>query len=729
MSEHLYFYKGIEESLPTSNIKVGGLYHCTDTGNTYRGVSSTEYELYSSAVGKKTLEGGEIFGDYANNQATAPYSAAFGTQTLAAATGAFAQGSTVFKSGAQRLTDATGKYYVSSEQCELAVNNENNYITITKSQLEEEILKGAACVETADGGFVLAADVRYSEAHGTASAAMGQGAYAFSRSSKSFGYRTQTGYPNHDMQNSGKYDDKGIIYAPWTTLTEDEQNRVNTGFYGQGAVAIGADTAALNNHDFAGGLGSISKGGNSFAFGSNAKANASASFALGRNVEASGLNSHAEGENTIASGNNSHAEGKKTEATGSNSHAEGSNTTASGNYSHAEGESTKATTYWSHAEGYRTTTNGRAAHAEGYSSVIYNAETHGSTVTDILKSWSNLETGKKFSLALGQGSHAEGCSNLATALYSHAEGYETKATGGNSHAEGNSTVASGESSHVEGKNTFAPGIYSHAEGYNTDAYGEASHTEGSNTTASGGSSHAEGNNTTASGQASHAEGGSTVASGLYSHAEGKNTAASGNYSHAEGEFTKATTHYSHAEGCKSQATGQATHAEGSMTTASGRAAHAEGSSSKIAEITLSETADEVKAKWNAAKFALAFGQNSHIEGKDCLAIKDNSHASGLCNIAIRNNQTVIGQYNTEKNNCLFIVGNGTSNSNRKNAFEIDQDGNAVIAATLTIGTNLLVQGQTTLKGNIILNSNSYGTVDLNDIQNPIEGQIYFKKIE
>lgn len=50
MSENLYFFKGFERNLPTSGIKIGGLYHCTDTGNTYIGTSSTTMALYSTTT-------------------------------------------------------------------------------------------------------------------------------------------------------------------------------------------------------------------------------------------------------------------------------------------------------------------------------------------------------------------------------------------------------------------------------------------------------------------------------------------------------------------------------------------------------------------------------------------------------------------------------------------------------------------------------------------------------
>ena len=93
--------------------------------------------------------------------------------------------------------------------------------------------------------------------------------------------------------------------------------------------------------------------------------------------------------------------------------------------------------------------------------------------------------------------------------------------GDSSHAEGYSTVASGDSSHAEGYSTVAGGGASHAEGYSTVASVDYSHAEGYYTKASGNFSHAEGNYTEASGSSSHAEGYSTVAGGDYSHVQGK----------------------------------------------------------------------------------------------------------------------------------------------------------------------------------------------------------------
>lgn len=171
------------------------------------------------------------------------------------------------------------------------------------------------------------------------------------------------------------------------------------------------------------------------------------------------------------------------------------------------------------------------------------------------------------------------------------------------------------------KTGSAIGNYSVVEGAGNTASAMCSHAEGYLATASGVNAHAEGSGTTASGGASHAEGGQTTASNNVAHAEGSMTVASGYASHAEGYETKATGEASHAEGRKSQASGL------------------------------------------------------------------NSHASGLNTRASSDNQTAIGKHNVEdtEGKYAFIVGNGTSVSDRSNAFTVDWDGNAVASGSITSG--------------------------------------------
>ena len=157
--------------------------------------------------------------------------------------------------------------------------------------------------------------------------------------------------------------------------------------------------------------------------------------------------------------------------------------------------------------------------------------------------------------------------------------------------------------------------------------GNYSVAEGYGTTASGYCSHAEGYMTKASGLYSHAEGWKTIASGRYSHAEGNMTKASGLYSHAEGEWTKASDSHSHAEGYNTTASGSDSHAEGFATTASGHC----------------------------------------------------SHAGGHMTVADGMYMTAIGEYNTRNSHKAFVIGNGTSDKDRRDIFTVGWAGDVGIA--------------------------------------------------
>lgn len=100
------------------------------------------------------------------------------------------------------------------------------------------------------------------------------------------------------------------------------------------------------------------------------------------------------------------------------------------------------------------------------------------------------------------------------------------------------------------------------------------------------------------------------------------------------------------------ASGNYSHAEGSGTTASGFSSHTEGAST------------------------IASGARSHAEGSATTASGDYSHAEGLGTIASGNNQHTQGAYNIEDSNSkyAFIIGNGTSDSARSNAFAVDWNG-------------------------------------------------------
>lgn len=105
------------------------------------------------------------------------------------------------------------------------------------------------------------------------------------------------------------------------------------------------------------------------------------------------------------------------------------------------------------------------------------------------------------------------------------------------------------------------------------------------------------------------------------------------------------------------------HAEGHKTIALGYATHAEGREN------------------------YALGDYSHVEGAYSYANAYASHAEGYCTVADGDYQHVQGKFNIEdeKDEFAHIVGNGTSNSDRKNAHTLDWDGNAWFAGDVYVG--------------------------------------------
>ena len=151
--------------------------------------------------------------------------------------------------------------------------------------------------------------------------------------------------------------------------------------------------------------------------------------------------------------------------------------------------------------------------------------------------------------------------------------------------------------------------------------------------------------------------------GNYSAVLGERNEASAYTSHASGFACHATNLQAHAEGLRTSATGQQSHSEGADTTASNTCSHAEGDNTT------------------------ASGVNSHAEGRDTVASGWFSHTSGQGTVADQNRQTAIGAYNTKNNtNNLFVVGNGTADNARSNAFEVEWSGDVTTAGDVTDGS-------------------------------------------
>ena len=421
------------------------------------------------------------------------------------------------------------------------------------------------------------------------------------------------------------------------------------------------------------------------AEGDSTVATGAASHTEGMNTTASAQAAHAEGSSTVASGRYAHAEGDRTAASDDCAHAEGDRTAAAGIGAHAEGQSSNTFQYilkinpnidltqtstvlssWdstkfslalgnsSHVEGMDCLTLGNQAHAEGWETLASGEFSHaeGTSAT-----------------AIGAAAHAEGAGTEASGLSSHAEGSVTTAHGNMSHAEGDFSTAYGYASHAEGggmegvyrlensidltddeaifsawyqlgdmqKFSLAKGDYSHVEGKNNLALAESTHAEGLKTVAWQDAAHAEGSNTFAEGKYSHAEGLMTQALKQQAHAEGYSTQAGGSAAHAEGVMTHALGEGSHAEGQNTYAIGNYSHAEGDKTVARNTGAHIEGTSTNcVNDLTIDYTShpeSNIQTAWSTQKFSLAYGNSSHVEGKDCLALDYYTHAEGLQTVA------------------------------------------------------------------------------------------------
>lgn len=340
----------------------------------------------------------------------------------------------------------------------------------------------------------------------------------------------------------------------------------------------------------------------------------------------------------------------------------------------------------------------------------------------------------------GTQAFAEGSQTIASGDSSHAEGEKNYALGSYSHAEGMLTKAYSKGSHVEGYGTEAKGDWSHAEGYRTISEGTGSHVEGAGSKAEGSNSHAEGYNTQATGSYSHAEGYNTQAIGLVSHAEGSDVEAKGNSCHAEGIYTQAKGDYSHAEGFQTLSISEASSAHGIKTvaglrgfvitnfnttnnsytlqTVEGLAVNdvfslvfdediEEETCYNYGHITAIDTTNNIVTVDNFkyvsdaeyAMYLIAFnkpnigdtdiGKYAFAEGNNTFAFGKASHSEGTNTIVYGQDQHVQGRYNLKDitESYAHIVGNGTSDTARSNAYTLDWSGNAWFAGEVTIGTN------------------------------------------
>lgn len=98
------------------------------------------------------------------------------------------------------------------------------------------------------------------------------------------------------------------------------------------------------------------------------------------------------------------------------------------------------------------------------------------------------------------------------------------------------------------------------------------------------------------------------------------------------------------------------------------------SGNETIEVVYTTNSSELKAYTLGTRNSSAnIGAYSYAEGVEVEASGDYSHAQGYHTKATGNGQTAIGYWNKDTN-CAFVIGNGSGENNRSNAFEVKYSG-------------------------------------------------------
>ncbi len=275
------------------------------------------------------------------------------------------------------------------------------------------------------------------------------------------------------------------------------------------------------------------------------------------------------------------------------------------------------------------------------------------TIENEYSAWNNANVGK-YTAAFGHDTKASGD-------FSFAVGETNKATGSYSFVGGNTNEASGAYSFSMGNTNSSKGSRSVTLGQNNNAFGVGSIAIGDGNTSNGinsicfgqgnkaGTQINEGNNSIALGLTNQTKGIGSLASGM-------NTLAAGDYSATFGDATQTSS------------IGYAAFATGGTTQATGMYSFTAGFGTK----------------------AISYG--SFIIGRFNLTGYD--YATG----------TASDPNNWVPSDAAFVIGNGSDNISRSDAFYVLKDGNAWMAGTLTQSSDIR------LKQNIIPLHNSLSNV-------------------
>jgi hypothetical protein len=522
------------------------------------------------------------------------------------------------------------------------------------------------------------------------------------------------------------------------------------------SFAFGEDANAKNLESYAIGRGAIAQGYRSFAFGSagvdtlgnptsSAKATGDYSFAIGQGSLAEGYGSFAIGLADTARAEYSLAMGYKASSTQKFATSIGLSTKSTGYSSismgqHAEALADRAVSigFSSKSSGHGSFSFGYEALAEGDYSISFGRQTK-STEHSTIAIGSYCEALGGF--ALGYISKASGSASIAIGSYNEADGNISVALGIGNKAFNLGSIAIGNSSESSADYGIAIGSYSaKAAGFGSTAIGFSAESSGQYSFAGGGGK-SIGYSSTAFGGGAEAQGDYTFAVGRESKAIGEFSVAMGGYSESQGNYSVAIGNYTKAVGLNAMTVGSSTEANGDFSLAFGQSSIASQRSGIASGYqAISDGLSAISMGWETqalGHYSIAYGYQSKAAHDYAIAMGEKAQASGASSIGIGYNikakgsystafgyyttakalgSFVIGQYNdttgTEylwiNTDPVFVIGNGTADNARSNAFTVLRNGFTAIGHASP--TQMLdVNGATRLRGHLFDYNNSSGS--------------------
>ena len=371
-------------------------------------------------------------------------------------------------------------------------------------------------------------------------------------------------------------------------------------------------------------------------------------------------------------------------------------------------------------KGSNNTVTGRYSAAIGYGNIVNNDSSVAFGYNNKVKANCCFSDGSNNEVS-GENSHASGRECIVEGHESHAEGNYTKVYGHCSHGEGTSCRVLGDNSHVEGHSSVVYGHVGHAEGQYCAA-GDLDQIEKPSSERTDAACHAEGIRTTAKEMASHSEGIDTHSMGVASHAEGRGSYTSGDASHAEGLNTKSGVKGFYFKGIdiKNKKIYLSTTKPDTIKTSGFSSSDFENidfpydieadmlsiingniyyDCLKVTQIknksviyveslpftSVAEFNELFKnsnytifclSKYKLGAVSVTFG--CHSEGYETRSFGLGSHSDGYNTIAKNVGEHASGIYNVSNGDTQFSIGVGTSEDDRKNAFEVKQNGDIYI---------------------------------------------------